>query len=81
MTRLTLADLEDEKPVRLTIEVSARLHRKLLAYAIALNGGEAKGAPASERLISPMIERFISTDRSFAKSRQPKASDDSSQAG
>ncbi|MGV7123020.1 DUF2274 domain-containing protein [Sphingopyxis sp. 550A] len=41
MTRLKLSDLADEKPVRLTIEVSTRLHRELLAYGAALNGGEA----------------------------------------
>lgn len=70
MTRLKLADLSDEKPVGLTIEVSARLHRELLAYATALNGGDAKGAPTPERLIPPMIERFIATDRSYAKSRR-----------
>lgn len=70
MTRLKLADLADEKPVRLTVEVSARLHRELLAYAAALNSGEPKGAPTPERLIPPMIERFISTDRSFAKGRR-----------
>ncbi len=70
MTRLTLADLADEKPVRLTVEVSARLHRELLAYAAVLDGGDAKGAPTPERLIPPMIERFIATDRSYAKSRR-----------
>ena len=70
MTRLKLEDLADEKPVRLTIEVSARLHRELLAYAIALNGGDTKGAPTPERLIAPMIERFITTDRSYAKARR-----------
>ena len=70
MTRLTLADLADEKPVRLTVEVSARLHRALLACAAVLNGGDAKGAPPPERLIPPMIERFIATDRSYAKSRR-----------
>jgi hypothetical protein len=70
MTRLTLADLADEKPVRLTVEVSARLHRELLAYAAVLNGGDVKGAPPPERLIPPMIERFIATDRSYAKSRR-----------
>lgn len=70
MTRLKLEDLADEKPVRLTVEVSARLHRELLAYATALNGGDTKGAPTSERLIPPMIERFIATDRSYAKSRR-----------
>jgi hypothetical protein len=70
MTRLKLEDLADEKPVRLAVEVSARLHRELLAYATALNGGEAKGAPMPERLIAPMIERFIATDRSYAKARR-----------
>ena len=70
MTRLTLADLADEKPVRLTVEVSARLHRELLAYAAVLNGGDAKGAPPPERLIPPMIGRFIATDRSYAKLRR-----------
>ena len=70
MTRLKLADLADEKPVRLTLELPARLHRELLAYAIALNEGEAKDAPPPERLIPPMIERFIATDRSYAKSRR-----------
>ena len=70
MTRLKLEDLADEKPVRLTVEVSARLHRELLAYATALNGGDAKGAPTPERLIPPMIDRFIATDRSYAKARR-----------
>ncbi len=70
MTRLKLADLADEKPVRLTVEVSARLHREMVAYATALNGGDVKGAPTPERLIPPMIERFIATDRSYAKSRR-----------
>lgn len=70
MTRLKLADLADEKPLRLTVEVSARLHRELLAYATALNEGDPKGAPTPERLIPPMIERFIASDRSYAKARR-----------
>ena len=70
MTRLKLADLADEKPVRLTVELSARLHRELAAYAVALNDGEAKGAPPPERLIPPMIERFIATNRSYARTRR-----------
>lgn len=70
MTRLKLSDIADEKPVRLTIELSARLHRELLAYAAAVNGGAAAGAPAVERLIPPMLERFIASDRAFAKARR-----------
>lgn len=70
MTRLKLSDITDEKPVRLTIEIPARLHRDLLAYGVVLNDGEEKDAPAAERLIPPMIERFIATDRGFTRSRK-----------
>jgi len=70
MTRLKLSDIADEKPVRLTIELPARLHRELLAYAAAVNGGASAGAPTVERLIVPMIERFIASDRSYAKGRR-----------
>lgn len=70
MTRLKLTDLADEKPVRLTLELPARLHRDLAAYALAVNGGDPKGAPTVERLVPPMLERFIATDRGFAKGRR-----------
>ena len=70
MTRLKLSDLSDEKPARLTLNLPARLHRELIAYATALNGGDAKGAPAPERLIPPMIERFIATDRDYLRSKR-----------
>ena len=52
MTRLKLSDIADEKPVRLTIELPARLHRELLAYAAAMNGGAAAGAPTVESAIA-----------------------------
>lgn len=70
MTRLKLADLADEKPLRVTVELSARLHRDLQAYAIAVNGGETKGAPSIERIVPPMLDRFVSSDREFAKVRR-----------
>ena len=70
MTRLKLSDIADEKPVRLTVEITASLHRELLAYAIALNDGSRQGAPPVERLIAPMIDRFIASDRSYARLRR-----------
>lgn len=70
MTRLKLTDLAYEKPVRLTLEIPARLHRDLAAYALAVNGGDPKGAPTVERLVPPMLERFIANDRAFAKGRR-----------
>ncbi|MCL6250092.1 DUF2274 domain-containing protein [Altererythrobacter sp. KTW20L] len=70
MTRLKLADIADEKPVRMTLEIPAKLHRDLAAYAVAVNGGDPKGAPTVERLAPAMLERFITTDRAFAKARR-----------
>ena len=54
MTRLKLSDIADEKPVRLTIELPAPLHRELLAYAAAVNGGAAAGAPAAAAPVRKM---------------------------
>lgn len=70
MTRLTLADIADEQPVRLTLSVSTRLHRELQAYSVAVNQGEASGAPAVARLIPLMLERFLAADRGFAAARR-----------
>lgn len=74
MTRLSLSDITDRKPVKVTVEIPARLHRDLLAYGVVLNNGEGKGAPSPEQLIPPMIERFIATDRGFARLRKPGTS-------
>lgn len=74
MTRLKLTDITDEKSVRLTLELSTRLHRQLIEYAAALNGGVQQGAPEPEALIAPMLERFIASDREFAKTRRQSPS-------
>ena len=67
MARLKLAAPVDEKPVRVTLDLSAALHRQLTAYAAAL--AQETGAKIDEptRLIAPMLERFMATDRAFAK--------------
>lgn len=70
MTRLKLSDITDEKPLRVTIELPAKLHRDLQAYAVVLGGGDAKSIPTIEKLIPPMLDRFITTDRGFAKYRK-----------
>lgn len=70
MTRLKLSDITDEKPVKLTIEIPARLKRELEAYGLVLNDGKVEGAPDAAALIAPMLERFIATDRAFARARR-----------
>jgi hypothetical protein len=70
MIKLKLGAIEDDKPVKLTVELPAVVHRNLVAYAeaIAREGGHVSPEPA--KLVAPMIERFMATDRAFAKSRR-----------
>lgn len=72
MTRLKLGLIEDDRPVKVTVELPASLHRDLAAYAEAL--GRQTGQPVSDplKLIVPMLQRFMTTDRGFAKARSPK---------
>lgn len=75
MTRLKLSDITDEEPVKLTIEIPARLHDDLLSYGLVLNGGVEAGAPAPVSLIPRMLERFIASDRGFARARRSRSAD------
>lgn len=70
MAKLKLGPLADEKPVKLTIELPANVHRDLVAYAEILgrDGGHQISEPT--RLIAPMLERFMATDRAFTKARR-----------
>jgi hypothetical protein len=75
MTKLKLGPIADDKPIKVTLELPASLHRDLTAYAEIL-GHEAGHAPSDPvRLIVPMLERFIATDRGFAKARRATNAD------
>ena len=69
MSKLKIGAIDNEKPVTLTIKLSAGLHRDLVAYAdaIKLESGQLAN-PAS--LVPPMLKRFMATDRAFAKARR-----------
>jgi|TARA_Y100001951_G_C11143563_1_gene185028 hypothetical protein len=69
MTKLKLGAIPDDKPVKLSIELPADLHRDLIAYAdvLARETGQ-ENEPA--KLIAPMLQRFMATDRGFAKARK-----------
>lgn len=71
MTKLKLSSIPDDRPVKITIELPAALHRDLVAYAeiLARIAGE-KAPPDPSKLIAPMLQRFMATDRAFAKARK-----------
>ena len=70
MAKLKLGAIEDDKPVKLAIELPAALHRDLVAYAQALSSETAQNAVDPAKLIAPMLKKFIVTDRAFAKFRR-----------
>lgn len=72
MPKLKLAAVLDDKPVKLTVELPAAVHRDLVAYAEILGreNGQAIGDPG--KLIAPMLIRFMATDRAFAKTRRSR---------
>ena len=70
MAKLKLNAIEDDKPVKLAIELPAALHRDLVAYAQALSSETAQNAVDPAKLVAPMLKKFIATDRAFAKFRR-----------
>ncbi len=70
MTKLKLSELHDDKPVKVSVELPAKLHRDLVAYAQVLGGETGNPIADPVRLVAPMLERFIATDRGFAKARR-----------
>ena len=68
MAKLKLGPIADDKPVRITVELPVALHRDLIDYGRLLAEGGTPIEPA--KLIVPMLERFVATDRGFAKARR-----------
>ena len=71
MTKLRLSALLDDKPVKLTVELPAAVHRDLVAYAeiLAQTSGQAM-PPDPGKLIAPMLQRFMATDKGFTKEKR-----------
>jgi hypothetical protein len=73
MAKLKLGTIPDDKPVKLTIELPAAIHRDLVAYGNALGRETGQGVVEPVKLIGPMLVRFMATDRAFAKLRRTES--------
>ncbi|MCO6185172.1 DUF2274 domain-containing protein [Rhizobium sp. L1K21] len=73
-TKLKLSTIPDDKPVKLTVELPADIHRDLVAYAEVMARETGDAAPEPARLIAPMLQRFMATDRVFARLRKSNRS-------
>ena len=67
MAQLKLGAIADDKPIKLTVELPAAIHRDLVAYADALGRETGQAAIDPAKLVAPMLARFIAGDRAFAK--------------
>ncbi len=70
MAKLRLATIEDDRPVKLSVELPATVHRDLVAYGNVLGHETGQGQIEPAKLIGPMLARFMATDRAFTKLRR-----------
>ena len=68
--KLKLSSVPDDKPVKLTVELPPDVHRDLLDYAAVMARETSQAAPEPAKLIAPMLQRFMATDRVFTKARK-----------
>jgi hypothetical protein len=74
MTKLKLSAVPDDRPVKITVELPAVVHRDLVAYAEILAKTSRETTPLDPvKLIAPMLQRFMATDRAFAKARKEQS--------
>lgn len=71
MINLKLGPIADDKPAKVSIELRATTYRSLSDYAQvhARENGLSEPLPI-EKLIDPMLERFMATDRVFTRKRR-----------
>ncbi|MFG1270127.1 DUF2274 domain-containing protein [Xanthobacter sp. DSM 14520] len=74
MAKLKLGSITNDKPVKVSLSLPGALYRDLVAYAEVLARETGQPVPDPVKLIVPMLERFIATDREFAKARRETGS-------
>jgi hypothetical protein len=72
MAKLKLGAIDDDKPVKVTHELPAAVHRDLVTYAEILARESGQSITDPTKLIAPMLARFMATDRSFLKARRAR---------
>nr|WP_295741067.1 DUF2274 domain-containing protein [uncultured Acidocella sp.] len=74
MTKLKLGPIADDRPVKINLELPASLHRDLVAYAEVLGQTTGQAVPDPTKLILPMIQQFMASDRAFVMARRSTVS-------
>ena len=70
MPKLKLGAINHDRPVKVTHELPASVHRDLVTYAEILGRETGQRIDDPVKLIAPMLVRFMATDRVFARARR-----------
>ncbi|RWO70200.1 MAG: DUF2274 domain-containing protein [Mesorhizobium sp.] len=74
MTKLKLSAIPDDRPVKITVELPAAVHRDLVAYAKVLGRETGQTVADPAKLVAPMLARFMATDRAFSRAQRDPGS-------
>jgi len=69
VSKLKISDLDDDKPVTMTIKLPASVHRDLVTYAEVLKANDGPVIDPNS-LVVPMLTRFMASDRVFRRIRR-----------
>jgi hypothetical protein len=69
MGTLKLGAIVEDKPVRITVELPAAVHRDLAAYAAAHAAEHGRPPLPVAQLVAPIVAAFMASDKAFAKAR------------
>jgi hypothetical protein len=72
MAKLKINTIADDKPVKINVELPAAVFQDLTSYANLIHHETQKPVEVS-KLIPPMLERFMASDKEFRKMRRTAA--------
>ncbi|HWJ74245.1 DUF2274 domain-containing protein [Sphingobium herbicidovorans] len=72
MAKLKLGAVPEDKRVKISLELPGELFRDLQEYSEILAQQEDVPAADPSKLILAMVQRFIQTDRGFARARKDR---------
>jgi hypothetical protein len=73
--KLKIGAVDNDKPVKITIELPADIDRDLRTYAELLKRESGQSVSDATKLIAPMLKRFMATDRAFTKFKRQSVQD------
>ncbi len=70
MSKLKLRAFVEDKAVKISIDLPASLHKDLQIYAALLGDEQGREVLHPKKLVVPMLERFLASDRAFLKAKR-----------